>query len=61
MDKFLQKLKDWIFPPKFTHDEWVNNESERCYECRCYKDGKFTHTVKMHYFSPEQIERLRNC
>lgn len=41
--------------------EWVDNKEQQCWEIKCYKNGKYTHTVNMYYFTKEQIERFKNC
>lgn len=71
--KILQNLKNTViqalnipvvihsfFVPKYTQD-WIDNKEQQCWEIKCYKNGKYTHTVNMHYFTEKQIERFKNC
>jgi hypothetical protein len=40
--------------------EWVNkNEDEQTVDCNIYENGKFSHTVKVGYFTNEQIDVIR--
>ena len=66
--KIINKLRSTIFcrfirrffVTKYTQ-EWTNNKETQCYEIKCYMNGKYTHTVSMHYFTKEQISRIENC
>ena len=33
---------------------------EQYYEYKCYKNDKYTHTVNMHYFTTEQINKFKD-
>jgi len=57
----IKKIKELInkivieFKPKYT--QTVSDiTSEQCYLYKCYKNDKYTHSVKMHYFTKTQIE-----
>lgn len=54
--KILQKLKN-IVKPIYTQ-EWNDNKEQQYWEIKCFKNGKYTHTVNMYYFTEKQIERL---
>lgn len=47
-----------FFIPKYTQD-WSDNTEKQCYEIQCYKNGKYTHTVNMYYFTKEEIENFK--
>jgi len=46
------------FKPEYT--QVVNDvPDEQYYEYKCYKNGKYTHSVNIHYFTKEQILEFR--
>ena len=46
-----------LFKPKYTQTI-SNDEQNQCYVYKCYKNGKYTHTVNMHYFTAAQIDNF---
>jgi len=58
MIKLFESIRS-IFVPIFTQ-EWIDNTEKQYWEIKCYKNGKYTHTVNMHYFTNEQIDKLKN-
>ena len=53
---FLKMINS--FKNKYTQ-EYIDNEKEHYWEVKCYKNGKYTHTVNIHYFTKEQIEQFQ--
>jgi len=48
-----------LHTPTFTH-EWCNkDEAEQTVECKVFKDGTFSHTVRVKYFTKGQIDEIR--
>ena len=56
LTKLYNKFTNY-FSPKYTQTI-SDNIIEKCYEYKCYKNGKYTHTCKMHYFTKEQIDEF---
>lgn len=46
-----------LFKDKYTQVVSID-ETEQCYLYNCYKNGKYTHTVKMHYYTEEQLNEF---
>lgn len=46
-----------LFKTKYTQTISIDNENQ-CYVYKCYENGKYTHTVNMHYFTKEQIDEF---
>lgn len=44
-----------IFIPNYTK-EYSDNVEQQYWEIKCYKNGKYTHSVSMYYFTKKQIE-----
>lgn len=65
--RFIEKLKalricaviSSRFYPVYTQEQ-INHSDKQELEVKCYKNGKYTHTVTMHYFTEEQIKRFHD-
>jgi len=42
------------------YEEWSDNKEDRCFEIKCYKNDVYTHTVKLHYFTKEQVDKFNS-
>lgn len=41
------------------HQEITKHPDRQVMEYKCFKNGKYTHTVDLHYFTKEQIDELQ--
>lgn len=48
------------FYPVYTQEK-INHPDKQELELKCYKNGKYTHTVVIHYFTEDQIRRFKDC
>lgn len=55
--RLYTQIKNWFYPV-YTQESIDHPDRQIC-EMKCYKNGKYTHTVNMHYFTQEQVERLQ--
>lgn len=51
--KFISLFKD-----NYTQEISIDTENQ-CYVYKCYKNGRYTHTVNMHYFTTKQIQNFQ--
>ena len=47
------------FYPVYTQEQ-INHPDKQELEVKCYKNGNYTHTVTIHYFTEEEIRRLHD-
>ena len=67
LDSWIEKLKalriyaviSSYFYPVYTQEQ-INHPDKQELEVKCFKNGKYTHTVTLHYFTKEEIKRLHN-
>ena len=57
---YLKKLFG-IYKPKITLEYGNDDKENQIQEIHCHKDGEFSHTVRMHYFTREQFEQLEKA
>ena len=50
----------WKFwkKPKITLEYMPANEENQTVEIKCFRDGLYSHSVTMRYFTTEQVDRL---
>jgi hypothetical protein len=48
------------FYPVYTQEQ-IDHPDKQELEVKCFKNGKYTHTVTFHYFTEEQIKRFHDC
>lgn len=61
------KIANWVksttlykyLYPIYTQ-EYTDHPTEQFKEIKCYKNGEYTHTVNLHYFTNEEIEKFQN-
>lgn len=58
LKRFVMCIKKLVgvYKPKITLEYGANNKEEQVQEILCYKDGEYSHTVRMQYFTREQLE-----
>ena len=63
-NNWFQSLVDWMYKrlglyiPNRTIEVGKNDQENQIQEYHCYSDGEHTHTVRMHYFTREQFEKI---
>lgn len=61
MFKFILDLFGLSKPkPKITVETGENDRENQIQEYLFYKDGEYSHTVRMHYFTREQFNKIKN-
>lgn len=53
--KRLYKKIISLFKDNYTQEISIDTENQ-CYVYKCYKNGKYTHTVNMYYYTKNQIK-----
>jgi hypothetical protein len=48
------------FYPVYTQEQ-INHPEKQELEVKCYRNGKYTHTVTILHFTEEQIKRFHDC
>ena len=68
MKTLIEKVKSFriytfissLLYPVYTQEQ-INHPDKQELEIKCFKNGKYTHTVILHYFTEEQIKRFHDC
>lgn len=59
MLKFLKSI--FKKKPVFTQKYLPPNEEEQYQEIKCFRNGVYTHTVKLYYFTKDQVDGLHEA
>lgn len=59
--KIIKYYKDFLdlFKDKYTQEVSIDTVNQ-CYVYKCFKNGEYTHSVNVHYYTEEQIQQFQN-